>query len=721
MHLDAMTEQSLRGLEVNGAFGDQIEEIDPELIDIIDSRLGRWQLPEWKETCPPYLWSTSNPRGHDAVYFRYHPNIVKYDRIDYFDEWDTEQFERLKEMGIEVDPKYISPSIAAYSTNKAYFFGSTLINLPKLNEIEPTYVRNLLRKPESWKKQWIYGNRDFFEGSVHPNFRESIHVYDPAKFDPLEGRRIRRIMGWFDYGLSHPTVLLLTAHDDEGYIWVFHEYGAPNRTIEQHSHEIKRLQTRYNPEALFADPQVFQQMTRDRKVMTKSIAEEYAQYGIGFVKADNNEDTSIQKIEELLHVDDRRLNPVTRQLGSPRLFFSRACPHTIAQIQQQRWEELRNPLTGEKEFAEKRDSGVPDDYYDCLSGDTLVDTEWGPYRISNLVGTQGKVWSPFGYVGYRDCKKYKTDSETVSVEFHDGRSVICTPDHLFLTPDGWVEARDLTGKSVCNTLPIWSEYLALPGRNFSASATSSPVEDISVETGNPYTGPFGFTSMALFPKGITSTIKMGIRPTIKSIISNAYRQAHTLVSTIRESRTRRQSEPREKPLGFGMEAKRALSGIKNTIRNLFFPHTSAMCLSSVSSVGGSFWLPVLAKKETSSVPTTASLCGAGNKESTSNREHVSAGTSFPLTNTTPPGSVPRNAATVLAVRPAPNQDTYCLTVDNPLHAFTVSTGLVVHNCARYMANSKYLDYSPFSGTIRVPSFDSQPKRQDMKVPMRGYR
>ena len=365
MHLDAMTEQSLRGLEVNGAFGDQVEEIDPELIDILDSRLGRWQLPVWKERCPPYMWLTSNPKGHDSVYYRFDPRVVAYEKVERFPEWDAMCFAKVKEMGFDV-PSDIPPTIAAYSSDKAYFFGSTLINLPKLNEIEPTYVRNLLKKPESWKRVWIYGNRDFFEGSIHPSFRESIHVYDPKVFDPLKLRPIKRIMGWFDYGLAHPTVLTLSATDAEGYHYIFHEYGAPQKTIQQHAEQIRKLVAEYKVEAIFADPQVFLEMTRDRKVMTKSIAEEYGMNGVSFVKADNNEATSIEKIEELFHVDKERMNPLTREKGSPRVFISRSCANLISEIQTQRRKEQRNALTGEKEFLDERDPNVPDDYYDTF-------------------------------------------------------------------------------------------------------------------------------------------------------------------------------------------------------------------------------------------------------------------------------------------------------------------------------------------------------------------
>lgn len=379
MHLDAMTEQSLRGLEINGAFGDQVEEIDPELVDVIDSRLGRWQLPEWEERCPAYGWFSSNPKGHDSVYYRFDPRLVKYDRIVHFKEWDETQIAKSIELGFKVDPKLIPPSIAAYSADKAYFFGSSLINLPKLNEIDPGIVKTLLSKPESWKKQWVYGSRDWFEGSIHPRFSENIHVYDPDKFDPFRNNT-RVVIAGFDYGLSSPTAYVPVMVDREGFCYAFDEYYAANKGISQHASSIKqKLETRV-PAAIMADPTVFHEDTRDRRVPTGSIAKDYLDEGIAFLRADNNEHTSIEKIEELLHVDPNRMNPITRQLGSPRLFISKKCSNLIAEIQQQRRKEQRNPLTGEKEFLDERDDKVPDHAYDCLR---------------YVVNSQYMDWQPF--------------------------------------------------------------------------------------------------------------------------------------------------------------------------------------------------------------------------------------------------------------------------------------------------------------------------------------
>jgi len=49
--------------------------------------------------------------------------------------------------------------------------------------------------------------------------------------------------------------------------------------------------------------------------------------------------------------------------------------------------------------------------------------------------------------------KKSSTSEVVQLCFEDGRSLVCTPDHLLMTERGWVEARECLGVCVCTHLP----------------------------------------------------------------------------------------------------------------------------------------------------------------------------------------------------------------------------------------------------------------------------
>lgn len=337
-HLDEVDEKTLLGLELNGAFISQAEQVAPEMWETLDSRIGRWRMPQWKTACPSYIWGDCNPNGHDWIYFRFHPEVIG------------------------TDHPY-----------RGYFFGDTLINKKLLDEINPGYVDSLLRKPESWKRRWLYGSRDIFEGQIHPEFKKEVHVYDPQIFDPQDRLNIKSCWAWFDYGLSAPTCCLITASTADNFHFVVTEYyrqsnSARTITISEHSEAIKKLMknNRYPVRGIYADPSIFKEDARDRQARYTSIAKEYRECGLYMQRGDNNEPASISNLQQLFHLDNNLRNPVTGKMGSPRLFISSKCPNLIEQIQLQRHDEVRNPITGEKEFVEERATGIPDHAYDPL-------------------------------------------------------------------------------------------------------------------------------------------------------------------------------------------------------------------------------------------------------------------------------------------------------------------------------------------------------------------
>lgn len=94
---------------------------------------------------------------------------------------------------------------------------------------------------------------------------------------------------------------------------------------------------------------------------------------------------------------------------------------------------------------------INDHYLDsCIVGNTMVNTPLGMFPIENLVGKSGKL---FGYdshgnvkeTTFVNCRKTRYNSETIIIEIENSNTHInCTQDHKILTPDGYVQAGDLT-------------------------------------------------------------------------------------------------------------------------------------------------------------------------------------------------------------------------------------------------------------------------------------
>ena len=85
----------------------------------------------------------------------------------------------------------------------------------------------------------------------------------------------------------------------------------------------------------------------------------------------------------------------------------------------------------------------------CLTGDTLVMAEAGAKPISELVGTEGKVWSynTDSHIPelkpYFDCRLTQHNAEIYEIETKDGRIIRCTGEHPILTKRGYIMAKDL--------------------------------------------------------------------------------------------------------------------------------------------------------------------------------------------------------------------------------------------------------------------------------------
>lgn len=88
----------------------------------------------------------------------------------------------------------------------------------------------------------------------------------------------------------------------------------------------------------------------------------------------------------------------------------------------------------------------------CVTGDTLVDTEYGQVPISELVGTKGKVHAynfdteTRDVLEYEDVRITRRNAEVFKVTLEDGTEIKATKDHLFLTVEGWKPLGNLTKK-----------------------------------------------------------------------------------------------------------------------------------------------------------------------------------------------------------------------------------------------------------------------------------
>lgn len=87
----------------------------------------------------------------------------------------------------------------------------------------------------------------------------------------------------------------------------------------------------------------------------------------------------------------------------------------------------------------------------CLVGDTMVDTKEGSFKIRDLIGKEGYIWSYSRILRRKVLRKFtdvrmtRKSAKIYKVTFTDGRVLRCTGEHRILTANrGWVQAKYLT-------------------------------------------------------------------------------------------------------------------------------------------------------------------------------------------------------------------------------------------------------------------------------------
>lgn len=98
----------------------------------------------------------------------------------------------------------------------------------------------------------------------------------------------------------------------------------------------------------------------------------------------------------------------------------------------------------------------------CLHPDTLIDTPKGQVKVKDFKGGEVYSWSSEGLVvaDATEANPY-TEEDLFEVELADGRKIIATDQHKFLTKRGWVELADLSMCDEVCSLPL-QETSGLP-------------------------------------------------------------------------------------------------------------------------------------------------------------------------------------------------------------------------------------------------------------------
>ena len=171
------------------------------------------------------------------------------------------------------------------------------------------------------------------------------------------------------------------------------------------------------------------------------------EHGIVTKKAINNIEDGIQRVKNMMH--------------DGLLIFFNDLKYTLKEGCEYRYPTLeernKNKNLGEKPL---------DKNNHCLTGDTLIHTIDGLIPIKDLVGKEGKVYcydeeNQIKTVSeFFDVRKTRENAEIIQIETDKG-IIKCTPDHLILTTNGWVEAGKLDENSLIISIEKTAKVLKI--------------------------------------------------------------------------------------------------------------------------------------------------------------------------------------------------------------------------------------------------------------------
>ena len=190
------------------------------------------------------------------------------------------------------------------------FIQATVQDNPYLLEGSPEYVMQLELLPEDKRAAWLYGNWDALSGAFFPEVTRQSHVIPDFPSIPAGWRKYRV----FDFGLDMFACLWI-AVDANGRSYVYREVNQPNLTV---SDAAARMLALTPPSESIAATIAPPDMWSRTKESGKTMAQLFAENGVGLLKANNNRVQGWMALKEAL-------KPLKDPDDKPGLLFCESC------------------------------------------------------------------------------------------------------------------------------------------------------------------------------------------------------------------------------------------------------------------------------------------------------------------------------------------------------------------------------------------------------------
>ena len=197
------------------------------------------------------------------------------------------------------------------------FIPATVDDNPQLLAASPEYKQMLDLLPEDIRRAHRYGDWDALAGTFFSEFRRETHVIKPFLRVPAEWKKYRA----FDYGLDMFACLWI-AVDFDGRAYVYREVQQSGLIVSEAAKLMLDLTPPYEHiECTIAPPDMWNR----QKDSGKSMAELYAENGVGLIKASNNRVQGWMAVKEML-------KPMKNEQDKPGLLVTEDCVGLIRNL-----------------------------------------------------------------------------------------------------------------------------------------------------------------------------------------------------------------------------------------------------------------------------------------------------------------------------------------------------------------------------------------------------
>lgn len=197
------------------------------------------------------------------------------------------------------------------------FIPATVDDNPQLLEASPEYKQMLDLLPEDIRRAHRYGDWDALAGTFFPEFHKETHVIPAYNRIPAEWKKYRA----FDYGLDMFACLWI-AVDFDGRCHIYREVQQKNLIVSEAAKLALDLTMPWEHiECTIAPPDMWNR----QKDSGKSMAELFAQNGLGLLRASNNRVQGWMAIKEML-------KPLKNDKDKPGILVSEDCVGLIRNL-----------------------------------------------------------------------------------------------------------------------------------------------------------------------------------------------------------------------------------------------------------------------------------------------------------------------------------------------------------------------------------------------------